>query len=131
MKTLIAEDNPVSSRFFQKILSSFGECYVAVDGNEAIKSFTKGVEENEPFDLVCLDIMMPNVDGLQALQSIRQVEKDAMIKTSDEVKIVMLTGVEDPVFLVETLKEGATSYLVKPVKKEELEKEVRSLGLIP
>ncbi len=42
----------------------------------------------------------------------------------------MLTGVDDPNMLVETLKEGATSYLVKPVKKEALVKEVRSLGLI-
>ncbi len=130
MKTLIAEDNPVSAMYFQKILSVFGECDVTVDGNGAIQSFTKALKENEPYDLICLDIMMPDIEGHQALKKIRQAEKDSGIKCSDEVTIIMLTGVDDPKIMVETLNEGATAYLVKPIRKEELKKEVHSLGLI-
>ncbi len=130
MKALIAEDNPVSGKYFKKILSAFGECDIASDGNEAIHYFTAALEQKDPYDLICLDIIMPEMDGHAALKEIRQAEEKAGLERSEEAKVIMLTGVEDAKSVLESYKEGATAYLVKPVKKDQLIEEIRSFGLI-
>ena len=74
MKILIAEDEFVSRTKLEKILSSYGECHVTVDGSEALLAFKAALETNEPYDLICLDILMPKMDGHEALQEIRKME---------------------------------------------------------
>ncbi len=130
MKILIAEDNIVSSEYFKKVLSAFGKCDIASDGDEAIHFFTTALEQKDPYDLICLDIMMPEKDGQAVLKEIRQTEEKAGFKTSEEAKVIMLTGVEDIKAVFKSYKEGATAYLVKPVKKDQLIEEIRSFGLI-
>ena len=64
MKILIAEDDRVSRTFMEKFMSAYGQCDIAVDGMEAIDLFMEALKRKEPYDLACLDIMMPKVDGL-------------------------------------------------------------------
>lgn len=130
MKVLVAEDNPVSSEYFKKILSAFGECDIAYDGDAAIHYFKTALEQKDPYDLICLDIMMPEIDGQAALKEIRQAEEKAGLTTTEGAKVIMLTSVEDIKAVFKSYKEGATSYLVKPVKKDQLIEEIRSFGLI-
>jgi two-component system, chemotaxis family, chemotaxis protein CheY len=78
-----------------------------------------------------MDIMMPNVDGKEAVTRIRQMEVEFGIKGSSEVKIIMVTALGDPKTVVSSFyKCGATSYIVKPVIKKQLEAELKNLGLI-
>ena len=76
MKILLAEDDFVTRKFMASFLSKYGECDVTVDGMEAVDAFMLALEEGEPYDLVCLDIMMPVMDGYQALMGIRKLEKE-------------------------------------------------------
>jgi two-component system chemotaxis response regulator CheY len=113
------------------ILSAHGECDVVVDGEEAIKAFRLAWEEFDPYALICMDIMMPNMDGQEALKQIREIEKGIGVEGSKEVKVVMITALGDPQNVIEAFyKGGATSYIVKPINKEKLLAEVRSFGLI-
>jgi two-component system chemotaxis response regulator CheY len=131
MKTLIAEDDHVSARIIKTILSPYGECDVTVDGNEAFEAFEKAWIEGTPYDLVCLDIMMPKSDGQEALKKIREMEKEIGIVGSKEVKIIMITALGDPKTVVESYyRGGTTSYVVKPIDKEELIDKVRAFGLV-
>lgn len=131
MKTLVVEDDFTSRTLLQKILASYGECDIAVNGDEAIKAFCFAMEQKIPYDLICLDIMMPMLDGQQALKAIREVEKEKRIKGPDEVKVIMTTALEDPKTVIESYyKGGATSYLVKPLDRKKLMTEIRKLGLI-
>ena len=75
MKILLAEDDFVTRKFMASFLSKYGECDVTVDGMEAVDAFMLALEEGEPYDLVCLDIMMPVMDGLQATSAIRNLNK--------------------------------------------------------
>ena len=59
MKILLAEDDYATRKFMVSFLSKYGECDVTVDGMEAVDAFLMALEEEEPYDLVCLDIMMP------------------------------------------------------------------------
>jgi two-component system chemotaxis response regulator CheY len=129
MKTLIVEDDFASRRIVQKILSPYGECDMAVDGHEAIEAFRLAADEGKQYDLICMDIMMPNMDGQEALTEIRRIEKEMGISSKDEVKVIMTTALDDPKNVVSSLKDGATSYIVKPVSKQALLEEVRKLGL--
>ncbi len=130
MKILIVEDEITSRTILTKILAKHGECDYAIDGLDTIDSFSSALEKNDPYDLICLDIVMPNMDGKQALREIRQIENDHGISRSDGTKIIMTTSIDDPKTVVQTFNEGASGYLVKPIQVEELLKEIHGFGLI-
>ncbi len=131
IKILIVEDDFIVRRILKDILSPYGDCDIVVDGEEAIQAFRLAWEEKEPYDLICLDIMMPKLDGQEALRQIREMEKEIGIQGSAEVKVIMVTALDDPKNVVEAYyRGGATSYIVKPIVKVRLLDEIRSFGLI-
>jgi len=73
---------------------------------------------------------MPNVDGQQALQEIREVEKEMGVKPEDAIKVIMISGLDDSKELHDAFFLGeAASYIVKPVRKQTLLEEMKNLGL--
>ncbi|NBB91395.1 MAG: response regulator [Spirochaetes bacterium] len=130
MRFLIVEDDFGSRRLLQSILRSYGRCDVVVDGDEGIEAFRLAWEENDPYDAVLLDIMMPRTDGQEALKRIREIEERIGVKEKDQVKVVMTTALEDPKNVVEAYYRGAaTSYRVKPIKREALIDELERIGV--
>jgi two-component system chemotaxis response regulator CheY len=131
MRVLIVEDEFTSRTILQEIFSPYGNCDIAVDGVEAVEAFRLAWKDNKPYDLICMDIMMPNIDGQHALKKIRAIEKEMGILGSDRVKVVMSTALGDPNNVLQAFFDGvATAYVVKPINKRKLLKEVRNLGLI-
>lgn len=92
MKILLAEDDFATRKFMVSFLSKYGDCDVTVDGMEAVDAFMMALEDDEPYDLVCLDIMMPVMDGYQALKGIRNLEKERSVPKEKEVKVIMTTA---------------------------------------
>lgn len=130
MKCLIAEDDFISRRLLTEMLSSNFRCEIAVDGEEAVASFKMAHESKKPYDLVCLDIMMPRLDGRQALRQMRALEKEMGIPPNLECKIIIITALDDAKTVFDTYYQGgATSYLVKPISKTKLSLELRNVGL--
>lgn len=131
MRVLIAEDDFTSRRLLESILEKYGECHVVMDGDEAVEAFKGSWQENRPYDLICLDIMMPRMDGQEALQQIREFEQEKGVVGFGEAKVIMITALGDPKNVVEAFyKGGASSYLVKPIEKGKLLEELRNLALI-
>jgi len=129
MKCLIVEDDFVGRKLMQKYLSDYGECDVAVDGKEAVEAFRLAIEGKSPYDLVCLDIMMPNMNGHEALSAIREIESWQGISGLDGVKVIMTTALGDSENVMGSFREGCEAYIVKPVRKEALLREIEKLGL--
>jgi two-component system, chemotaxis family, chemotaxis protein CheY len=130
MRILIAEDDFISRKYMMRFLSKYGECDVTVDGTEAIEAFTMALESEEGYDLICLDIMMPNMDGYQALQIIRDIEKQKGIPEDKAVKIIMTTALSEGKNVTKAFKLGCTAYAGKPIDQDKFENELRKLDLI-
>ena len=131
MKCLIVEDDFVSRRILKELCSSYGDCDIAVNGQEAINAFLLAHESKRPYDVIFMDIMMPIVDGIEALQIIRTYEKKMKIPPDLEVKVVMTTALDDPHTVIKSFNYGeATSFLVKPITKRKLAKEMVALKLM-
>lgn len=130
MRILIAEDDLVSRKFLYKFLSSYGECDITVDGMEAVEAFLLGWDEGQPYDLVCLDIMMPRVDGLKALRMIRDLETEKNVAEENRVKIIMTTVLNDTQNVFDAFQSGCEAYAAKPIDTEKLADVLKKLGLL-
>lgn len=130
MKILLAEDDFITRKFMTLFLLKYGECDVTVDGMEAVDAFTMAMEDGEPYDLVCLDIMMPVMDGYQALLEIRKLEKEKGVPEEAAVKIIMTTALDDERNVKKAFELGCTNYMGKPIDQERFEQELKRIGLI-
>lgn len=130
MRILIAEDDLASRKFLYKFLSAYGECDITVDGVEAIEAFMLAWDEGKPYDLICLDIMMPKLDGIKALKSIRDIERQKEILDANRVKIIMTTALNETETVFETFQGGCEAYAAKPIDTKKLLEVMQKLGLI-
>lgn len=131
MKILIAEDDFVARKILKEILMPYGDCDIVVDGEEAIQAFRLAWQDEQPYDLICMDIMMPNIDGQESIKQIRDIEAGIGVKPSREVKIIMISVLDDPKTVVTAFyRGGATSYITKPITRKKIIEELKSFGLI-
>ena len=127
MRILIAEDDLASRKFLFNALSEYGKCDLVIDGLEAIDAVMISINDKEPYDLICLDIMMPKVDGLKALKAIRDIEKQSKVNPS---KIIMTTALGESEIVQNTFEEGSDAYAAKPIDVKKLLQVLRKLELI-
>jgi two-component system chemotaxis response regulator CheY len=88
------------------------------------------VEGKQPYDLVCLDIMMPGMDGHAVLSEIRKIEESNGIAVGSTAKVVMTTSLGDAENVLAAFRNQCEAYLVKPIDKAKLLERLRTLGLI-
>jgi len=129
VKILVVEDELTSRELVKVILEPYGTVDMAVDGIEAIKAFNLALNK-EPYDLICLDIMLPKMDGQQVLKSIRKIEGDRAILGPDAVKIIIISALGDFENVTEAFSSQCTSYITKPIDADKIVAELRNLELI-
>jgi two-component system chemotaxis response regulator CheY len=130
MRILIAEDDLSSRRFMMKFLSTYGECDVTIDGLETIDAYLLAYKDAKPYDLICLDIMMPKLDGLKTLQTIRAIEKQNGVNEINRVKIIMTTALNDKSTIASSSEAGCEAYAWKPIDTEKFILVMKKIGLI-
>ncbi len=129
MKILIAEDDLANIKFLSKLLGRHGDVTVAEDGIKAVDLFVEALNDNEPFDLVCLDIMMPKLDGYKTLQNIREAESKAGIEKFARAKVIM-TSALDEVTNHSKVNQDYDAYMCKPIDIHDFERIIRRIGLV-
>lgn len=130
MKTLIVEDEFTSRILLQNLLARHGECHVAVDGEEAVEAFRIALANAAPYDLICMDVRMPKMDGVEAVRQIRTLETEDGVLSTNGVKILMATTVDDPKQVVGSFHALCDAYLIKPISSATLSEQLRKIGLI-
>ncbi|MGE5415365.1 MAG: response regulator [Acidobacteriota bacterium] len=129
MRILIAEDDLVSRKFLFKFLSKFGDCDITVDGMEAVEAFLLAGDEGRPYELICLDVMMPKLDGLKVLKAIRDIEAEHGVPENKVAKIIMTTVMNDTERVMDAFQSGCQAYAAKPIDIKKLQDVLGKLGL--
>lgn len=130
MRILIAEDDLTSRNFLFKLLSKYGECDLVVDGLEALDAVIMSLKNSTPYDLICLDIMMPKVDGVKVLKHIRELEIQKGVLPEKRSKIVMTTALAETHFVQNAFEIGCDAYAAKPIDTDKLIEVLHNLKLI-
>lgn len=130
MKSLILEDDPVTTKIIANYLINFGMVVTAGSAKEAFEIYNDTAFSSTPFDLICLDLQLPEYDGVEFLKEIRQSEESSGIALPFGVKIVVLTSSEEPGIASEVQAKGCDAFLSKPLNREKLKSELMRLKLI-
>ena len=127
MRILIAEDDKISQRLLHDTLARFGECVTVDNGTDAFSKVTEAIEGEKRFDMIFLDIMMPGLDGQDALKKIREFEESKGILGLEQAKIVMVTALDDKKNIMGAFKGGCEGYIVKPIDRQVILEKVEEL----
>lgn len=130
MRTLIVDDDSASALVLQRLLARYGECRTAINGSEGIRVVSEARKSGKPFDLICLDLNMPEMDGQTTLEEIRSMESDLGIDYFNRTRIVMITGTHDKSSVLKAIHAQCDGYIVKPIQKLKLLEELHRLRLL-
>jgi|APIni6443716594_1056825.scaffolds.fasta_scaffold1203728_1 two-component system, chemotaxis family, chemotaxis protein CheY len=128
MKILVVEDDFASRQFLIRWLMEIGEVDVAISGTEALEAFSSALGARSPYDLVTLDIMMPDVAGTTVLVQMRGLESS--YSGLPKSKMVMMTALSDPHTVKAAIQGQCDAYLVKPIQRAALFGKLKELGLV-
>jgi two-component system chemotaxis response regulator CheY len=130
MKILVVEDNFVARNILHNQLAALGEVDSAGNGREALEAVKMALEEHAPYGLICLDVTMPELSGIGALQGIRRLEIQGGVKEQNRAKILMTTGHSDRKKVLASAKAGCDAYMIKPITRLRLFEELSKLGIV-
>lgn len=131
MRILIAEDDPTSRTLLRELLKGYGKVDEVTNGRDAETAVLKALVAEAPYDLICLDIMMPEMDGHAALREIRMVEAAKGIPLGSGAKVIMTTALTEKRHVMTAFSEQCDAYLMKPIERVKLQDHLRRLKLIP
>jgi two-component system, chemotaxis family, chemotaxis protein CheY len=130
LRVLLVEDDFASRLLLQTFLSRYGECHIAVNGSEAVEAFRSALERGLRYDLICMDIMMPEMDGREAVRQVRALEEEHGILSTYGAKIIMTTAVDEIKEVIQCFRELCDAYLMKPIDLAELRGHMKSYQLV-
>jgi len=128
IKILLVEDELASRRTLNSFLHPIGEVDICVNGHIALTVAEKALENNQPYELIFLDIMISNLDGILTLKKIRQLETQYGVKDHAKSKVIMTSANTDKDVILKAAQAGCTSYMIKPIDKNRLYNEIRKHG---
>ncbi len=130
MKALIVEDDATGAQLLRHVIQPYATVDIAQNGRVAIEKFCAALESGEPFDLICLDIMMPEVNGQVVLRHIREYEQENQVSDADAAKVIMISALDDSGNILNAFQVGCEAYLTKPIDTKKLIGQLEELGLI-
>lgn len=131
MKILIVEDDNLARTLLTTLLSEYGRCQIATNGQQALDMIEQAVSSGEYYSLILLDIMMPVLNGQETLIRLREIEDENGLKQEDKAKVLMVTAVDDKENIMRAFKDGkCEAYLTKPVDYEKLLNHLKQLELV-
>jgi two-component system chemotaxis response regulator CheY len=129
MRSLVVDDDHICRTLLQHILTPFGPVTYAVDGLGALAEVARSLAQDQPYDLITLDIMMPELDGQQTLKAIRRLEE--LFGCVRRSSVAMTSALDDKKNVMTAFREQAELYFIKPLRLEQVLADLRKAKLIP
>ena len=120
MKALVVDDDLTTRIILQEILSRLAEVHSCVDGTEAVQACTRALAHGDPYDLICMDILLPTMNGLEALKHIREAEEGHGLTRSQGAKVIITTATGDTDSIHTAFQQLCDAYILKPIDGTEL-----------
>ena len=130
MESLSVEGDFNRRIYLQTCLARYGECHIAVNGKEAVEAFRMATDQELAYDLICMDIMMPEMNGKEAVKQVRALEEAHGIRSTNGAKIIMTTAVTEVKEVMQSFHELCDAYLFKPIDTAKLLSELRTFQLV-
>lgn len=121
-KALVVDDNFVGRKLLTEVLKGRAQCDNAANGKEALEAYQIAVKEKTPYDIILLDIAMPDMSGVEVLEKIRQDEESRGIQLGKGVPVIMVTAHREP--LCDSFNKGCDDYILKPIQADALIKKI-------
>jgi two-component system chemotaxis response regulator CheY len=129
MRSLVVDDDQICRTVLQHVLAPFGPVTYAVDGLGALAEVARSLAQDQQYDLITLDIMMPELDGQQTLKAIRRLEQ--LFGCVRRSSVAMTSALDDKKNVMTAFREQAELYFVKPLRLDQVLVELRKAKLIP
>jgi two-component system chemotaxis response regulator CheY len=120
---LVVDDDFVNRKLLVESLKELADCDTAAGGKEAIAAYELALENGKPYDVILLDIAMPEVNGIEVLKFIRNKETTMGVLFGHGVPVIMTTAFREP--FLEAFNKGCDDYIVKPVMPDVLIKKIQ------
>jgi len=130
LRILIVEDDLACRLLLQTFLGRYGECHVALNGREAIDLFRNSCDQGNCYDLICMDVMMPEMDGREAVRQIRAFEENRGIQSPFGAAIFMTTTIHEIREVFQCFRELCDAYLLKPIDLGQLLTKMKYFQLV-
>ena len=130
MKVLLLEDVKLIQKMIKNFLSDLAVVEMVENGTSALRLVKESIEKNEPYNAIFLDVLIPDMDGLQVLKEIRKTESENSITSEKRSKIIMVSTITDENTVKRAMTAGCDGYIAKPFSKDRLISELKSLKLI-
>lgn len=131
LKILIIDDDELGRELIALHLEGIAECDMAENGFLGVQKFRDSFERGVPYDVILLDIVMPEMDGHTAAMEIRLIEKDWGVTISDGVTIIVLSSLHTPSDVIQSyVAARSAAHLVKPVMPEKLLNTLTKLNIL-
>ena len=127
MRFLVVDDEYLALNRLKALLKPYGECDAAIHANQACGMFRVAVSTKRPYDLVTIDIDMPETSGTELLRLVREIEEKAGMPPT---KIIMVSASSSYQNVYQSIAHKCDDFIVKPVEKDVLHKKLQALGLI-
>lgn len=128
MRFLVVEDEISLALALQSLLKDYGECTIVHNGKEAIEHFQKSLLEVQHFNMIFLDIIMPEMDGHEVLKSIRSIEKISGINEENSVKIIVTSSTDTYFSIYTAFKNNCQDYIIKPLSQADIDNIIFKYG---
>ncbi len=128
LKMLVAEDEFLSRNLLSRMIQNYGTVDGATNGAEALAALKSAYESGRPYDLVFLDIMMPEKDGQTTLKELRAFEDDIGVPSPDACKVIMVTALGDAKNVMAAFKSQCEGYVTKPYSAEAIKELVERIA---
>jgi two-component system chemotaxis response regulator CheY len=131
MHALIVEDDLVCRKVLHKLLAGYGTVESVNCGSDALIAVTQAREAGKPFQLVCLDIDMPDMTGHQVLVQLRREEDERSTPADQRLRVLMTSGHSQPENVIASFHNRCDGFLVKPVNPHRLAERLNAFGFAP
>ena len=133
MKSLVVDDEIICRKIFEKVLSQYGSCDAVKNGNDAIEAYKTSLDNECPYQLMVLDIVMPDLHGGQVLSLIRDIEKEKGVSETDKLRVILTTATDtwfSREFVTKKLNFIYEAYFVKSPDINEFKDKIYDLGFV-